>query len=129
MNRQYTAAIRDELKDLSDELQDLLIDLKLEEPEENRPYTSGMAIAYKITLQMLLARIRALDLAVYLDQDHLRFGEDEPPAPNLFTFARVDEFIASVRAGTDAVVIADAGELAGMLNTWTQQNETARNDI
>ena len=129
MNRQYTAAIRDELKDLTDELQDLLADLKLEEAEHERPYAEGMATAYKLTLKMLLARIRSLDLAVYLDQDHLRFGEEELPAPTLFTFARVDDFIESVRAGTDAVVIADAGELATMLDTWTQQNEKARNDF
>jgi hypothetical protein len=118
MNRQHTTAIRDELQDLTNELQDLLTDLKLEEPEEDRPYTSGMALAYKVTLNMLLARIRALDLAVYLNQDHLRFGEDQPPTPDLFTFERVDEFVASVRKDSDAIVLAEASDLVAMMDEW-----------
>ena len=116
MNKQYTTAIRDELQDLTDELQDLLADLQHEESEHERPYAEGMAIAYKLTLRMLLARIRALDLAVYLDQDHLRFGEDVPPPATLFTFERVDDFVASVRS--DAVVIAEATDLVAMMDEW-----------
>jgi hypothetical protein len=118
MNRQYTAAIRDELQDLTNELQDLLTDLKLEEPEEDRPYTSGMALAYKVTLNMLLARIRSLDLAVYLNQDHLRFGEDEPPRPDLFTFERVDEFVSSICKDSNAIVLAEASDLVAMMDDW-----------
>ena len=118
MNRQYTAAIRDELKDLTDELQDLLADLKLEKAEHERPYAEGMATAYKLTLKMLLARIRSLDLAVYLDQDHLRFGEDQPPVPDLFTFERVDDFVASVRKDSDAIVLAEASDLVAMMDDW-----------
>ena len=118
MNRQYTAAIRDELKDLTDELQDLLADLKAEEAEPDRPYAEGMALAYKVTLNMILARIRALDLAVYLDQDHLRFGEDQPPTPDLFTFERVDDFVASVSKDSDAIVLAEASDLVAMMDEW-----------
>lgn len=118
MNRQYTTAIRDELKDLTDELGDLLRDLKVEEEEYDRPYAAGMANAYKLTLNMLIARIRSLDLAVYLDQDHLRFGEDEPPAPDLFSVTRVDAFIESVREDSNAVVLAEASDLVAMMDEW-----------
>jgi len=117
MNRQHTIAIRDELQDFTNELQDLLTDLKLEEPEEDRPYTSGMLLAYKVTLNMLLARIRSLDLAVSLDQDHLRFGEDQPPVADLFTFERVDEFVASVRKDY-AFVLAEASYFVEMMDDW-----------
>lgn len=118
MNRQYTTAIRDELKDLTDELGDILRDLKTEEDEYDRPYAAGMANAYKLTLNMLIARIRSLDLAVYLDQDHLRFGEDEPPAPDLFSVTRVDAFIESVREDSNAVVLAEASDLVAMMDEW-----------
>ena len=118
MNKQHTTAIRDELQDLTDELQDLLADLQHEQDEHERPYSEGMAIAYKLTLRMLLARIRALDLAVYLDQDHLKFGEDTPPPATLFTFERVDDFITSVRKDADAVVLAEASDLVAMMDEW-----------
>ncbi len=118
MNKQFTNAIRDELQDLTHELQDLLADLKLEQDEHERPYTDGMGTAYKLILQMILARIRSLDLAVYLDQDHLRFGEDTPPAPTLFTFERVDDFVASIRKDSDAVVLAEATDLVAMMDEW-----------
>jgi hypothetical protein len=121
MNRLYTNAVRDELKDLSDELQDLLTDLKLEEDEYDRPYATGMANAYKLTLKMLIARIRSLDLAVYLDQDYLKFGEDEPPTPDLFSVTRVDDFIDSVRKDCDAVIIAEASDLVAMMDAWQER--------
>jgi hypothetical protein len=97
MNREFTRAIRDELQDLTDELSDLLHDLKMEKDEYERPHAEGMANAYKLTLRMLMARIHSLDLAVFMDQDHLRFGETQPPTPDLFTFERVDSFTDSIR--------------------------------
>ena len=118
MNKQFTTAIRDELQDLTHELQDLLADLKAEEDEPDRPYADGMALAYKVTLNMILARIRSLDLAVYLDQGHLRFGEDQPPTPDLFTFERVDEFVFSIRKDSNAVVLAEASDLVAMMDEW-----------
>lgn len=126
MNREQTVAIRSELADVRAMVLDLIADLKEIVGDEEKPYSSGMITAYRLVSNTLAARVEALDLAAYLDQPHLRFGEElrtREAEPSLFQYEKLTGYVERLRETVEAVdrdvcdrvVIAEASDLVAMM--------------
>jgi hypothetical protein len=118
-------------------LLDLINDLTELENREEKPYSEGMLTAYRLVSNTLAARVQALDLAAYLDQPHLRFGEElrpREPEPTLFHYQQLTEHVEQLRETVEAVdrnvcdrvLIAEASDLLAMMDDLNKRKGLIR---